>query len=379
MTKIFQSRLCRCIMLVLAIALSSSNAKADPLAGSKANEHVTIGAIIPLSGSQAVYGIEASRLFQLLSEGDGYQEGGVRFKFLVEDGKCGVGSAPITAAKKLVLVDKTKFLIAGCSGEVLQVAPFTQKQRAILFGYISGHRDVKHAGDLVYRSFYDLGSAGATVEDKLTELGLSKLAVVTEEVSFTLGIKDVLRDTIGTKVIAKEDYPLDSPDFRGIATRIKQRGADSVFINAAAPHSYIQLYNELRKMGFTGPVFSYYQAGNREVMNALGAAQDNVWYLSAPKPSGNSPRFINIRERYIKRFGADINSEFQLAVVYDALQSIVDAVVAVGDDPVKVRDYLGSYSAPGASGQIEYDVNGDIKNVKPVLIKIEQGRAIWPE
>jgi ABC-type branched-subunit amino acid transport system substrate-binding protein len=164
-----------------------------------------------------------------------------------------------------------------------------------------------------------------------------------------------------------------------MVARVRQRKPDSVFINAAAPHSYIQLYNELRRAGFKGPIFSYYQAGNSEVSSTLGATQDNVWYISAPKPNGNSPRFISLKERYIKRFGADINSEFQFAVVYDALQSIVDAVVAVGDDPEKVRDYLGSYSAPGATGQIEYDVNGDIKNVKPVLVRVEQGRAIWPE
>lgn len=367
------------VCLVVGALLFSARAIADDGAAALGDKQVTIGAVIPLSGSQAVYGTEASRLFQLLSEGDGYREGGIKFKFIVEDGKCGVGNAPITAAKKLILLDKAKFLIAGCSGEVLQIAPFTQQQKAILFGYISGHRDVKHAGDLVFRSFYDLSSAGSIVGDKLNELGLSKLAVMTEEVSFTLGIKDVLVDTIGAKIVAKEDYPLDSPDFRGMVARVRQRKPDSVFINAAAPHSYIQLYNELRRAGFKGPIFSYYQAGNSEVSSTLGATQDNVWYISAPKPNGNSPRFISLKERYIKRFGADINSEFQFAVVYDALQSIVDAVVAVGDDPEKVRDYLGSYSAPGATGQIEYDVNGDIKNVKPVLVRVEQGRAIWPE
>lgn|GEM_PF-2895834 len=372
-------RVLRFIIILVAAAVSFARVEADSLSGASAVSQVTIGAVIPLSGSQAVYGTEASRLFQLLSEGDGYREGGIKFKFIVEDGKCGVGNAPITAAKKLILLDKAKFLIAGCSGEVLQIAPFTQQQKAILFGYISGHRDVKHAGDLVFRSFYDLSSAGSIVGDKLNELGLSKLALITEEVSFTLGIKDVLVDTIGAKIVAKEDYPLDSPDFRGMVARVRQRGADSVFINAAAPHSYIQLYNELRRTGFKGPIFSYYQAGNSEVRSALGATQDNVWYISAPKPNGDSARFNAIRERYTKRFGPDINSEFQFAVVYDALQSIVDAVVAVGDDPEKVRDYLGSYSAPGATGQIEYDVNGDIKNVKPVLVKIDQGIAIWPE
>jgi len=361
---------------LLLPTLSPRNVLADPSVNASAGKEVVVGVVIPLSGSQALYGLEAARLFQLLSEGDGLEQSGPRFKFIVEDGKCGVGSAPITAAKKLVLMDKAKFLIAGCSGEVLQVAPFAQQKKVILFGYISGHRDVKHAGDYVFRTFYDVGTIGTLTGDKLTQLGLRRLAVLTEEVSFTLGIKEVLLDTLGKKVVAKEDYPLDSPDYRGMIARIKQREPDSVFINAAAPGAYIQIYNELRRMGFQGPVFSYYQAGNHEVLSALGEAQYNVWYLSAPIPAGTAPRYLDIRERYIKRYGSEINSEFQLAVVYNAVQSIVDSVVAVGDDPTKVKEYLKSYSAPGATGQIEYDINGDIMNVNLVLRKIEKGKPV---
>jgi len=101
-----------------------------------------------------------------------------------------------------------------------------------------------------------------------------------------------------------------------------------------------------------------------------------VWFFSAPIPAGTAPRYLDIKERYIKRYGADINSEFQLAVVYNAVQSIVDSVVSVGDDATKVKDYLMSYSAPGATGPIEYDVNGDIKNVNLVLRKIEKGKLV---
>jgi branched-chain amino acid transport system substrate-binding protein len=345
---------------------------ADPVSG----KEVVIGAVIPLSGSQSLYGTEAARLFELLSEGPGYSHNGTKFRLIVEDGKCGLGSAPITAAKKLVLMDKAKYLIAGCSGEVLQIAPFAQQKKVVLFGYISGHRDVKHAGDYVFRTFYDIGTIGTITNDKLTELGLSRLAIITEEVSFTLGIKDVLLDTLGKKVIAKEDYPLDAPDYRGIIARVKQRAPDSVFINSAAPLAYTQIYNELRRIGFQGPVFSYYQAGNREVLSSLGAAQDNVWYLSAPIPVDSAARYLEIRERYIKRFGPEINSEFQLAAAYNALQSIIDSVAAVGDDPTKVKEYLTSYSAPGATGQIKYDANGDIMNVSLVLQKIEKGKTI---
>lgn len=362
------------LVSLIFLALPPSDVLADSSA--RVGKEVVIGAVIPLSGSQSLYGLEAARLFQLLSEGAGYELNGTRFRFVVEDGKCGAGSAPITAAKKLVLMDKAKFLIAGCSGEVLQIAPFAQQQKVVLFGYISGHRDVKHAGDYIFRTFYDLGTIGSITSDKLAELGLNKLAIITEEVSFTLGIKDVLLDSLGQKVVAKEDYPLDAPDYRGIIARVKQRKPDSVFINSAAPGAYIQIYSELRRTGFKGPIFSYYQAGNSDVLNALGETQDNVWFFSAPIPAGTAPRYLDIKERYIKRYGAEINSEFQLAVVYNAVQSIVDSIVAVGDDATKVKDYLMSYSAPGATGQIEYDGNGDIMNVNLVLRKIEKGKLV---
>ena len=353
-----------------------SKTLAEPATASTGANEVVIGAIIPLSGSQSLYGVEAARLFELLSEGGGYLHNGMRFRFVVEDGKCGLGSAPITAAKKLVLMDKAKFLIAGCSGEVLQVAPFAQQKKVVLFGYVSAHRDIKHAGDYVFRTFYDIGTVGTLTGDKLKELKLSRLAVISEEVSFTLGIKDVLVDTLGAKVVSKEDYPLDAPDYRGIVTRVKQRSPDSVFINSAAPLAYTQIYNELRRTGFEGPVFSYYQAGNRDVLATLGDTQDNVWYLTAPSPAGTAQRYLDIKERYLKRYHTGINSEFQLASVYDAIQSIVDSVSAVGNDATKVKEYLSSYSAPGATGPIRYDANGDMMNVSLVLKKIEKGKIV---
>ena len=41
-----------------------------------------------------------------------------------------------------------------------------------------------------------------------------------------------------------------------------------------------------------------------------------------------------------------------------------------------MKEYLKSYSAPGATGQIEYDANGDIMNVNLVLRKIEKGKPV---
>ncbi|MFN4894446.1 MAG: ABC transporter substrate-binding protein [Pseudomonadota bacterium] len=379
MRVISRSRLLVCFFAfsVLSCQLSSLHAQ-EPAASSTSSKEVKIGVVIPLTGSQAGYGVEAARLFQLLSEEPGYQLDGIRFRFIIEDGKCGVGNAPITAAKKLVLVDKVNYIIAGCSGEVLQIAPFTEQKKVVLFGYVSAHRDVKHAGDYVFRTMYDIGEIGTATREKLKDLGFTKLAVVSEETSFTMGIKDVLIDALGKQIVSKEDYPLDNPDRLGIVTRTRQRNPDAVFINAAAPPSYIQIYNELRRAGFRGPIFSYYQAGSKEVIEALGSTHDNVWYLSPPDTRGDATRYAEMRQRYIKRFGEEINSEFQLATVYNALQSIVDSVVAVGDFPDKVRNHLLSYSAPGATGPISYDSNGDIKNVSIELKKIEGGKLVRP-
>ena len=78
----------------------------------------------------------------------------------------------------------------------------------------------------------------------------------------------------------------------------------------------------------------------------------------------------------MKRYNSEINSEFQLAAVYNAVQSIIDSVATVGDEPTKVKEHLKSYSAPGATGQTQYDANGDMMNVSLVLKKIEKGDVV---
>ena len=81
--------------------------------------------------------ISARRISAILQERFNEAQSKHRFDFIIEDGRCGVGNSAISAAKKLVAVDGVSFIITGCSGETLQVAPYTERAHVITIGYAS--------------------------------------------------------------------------------------------------------------------------------------------------------------------------------------------------------------------------------------------------
>src|SRR3546814_14531378 len=54
---------------------------------------------------------------------------------------------------------------------------------------------------------------------------------------------------------------------------------------------------------------------------------------------------------------------------YAAVQSLVDSINAVGEDPAKVADYMHSHTFNTSIGKVEYDAKGDLKEFEFAVFK----------
>ncbi len=350
------------VILVFSFSVSYSEEK----------EVINIGAILPLTGSQASWGLDAKRVFEILKTSNLLKDKKYRYNLLLEDGQCGIGNSATTAVKKLIHVNKVKFLVLACSGEVLQAAPIANKNEVISIGFACSHPDIKNIGKYSFRTFVDIEKGMKSFTKTILEDGIKKIAILTEESPYTLGIKKLLLNGLEKNSITY-DFNVDETEFQSILINIETKKPDAYYLNTATPKAYQNLLKKLKDLKIDKPVYAYYSPGDSDTIKNLGSIQNGVKYIDVPNIDSNNNEINKIIQIYKKTYREEPNVNFLISTSYDAIFSIINAIEKVGPDTKLVQDYLSNSVSSGALGKIEFDENGDILNLSYVLKTIKNG------
>ena len=336
-------------------------------------ETVTIGVILPLTGGASVYGEDARRIAPLLAKRVNAESQKYTFRFVLEDGKCGVGNAATTAAQKLISIDGAKFLAAGCSGEMLQVGPFAQRRKVITNCFACSHRDIKNIGPYAFRTYPDIEQGVHDVAQRIKTDVTGSVAVFTENNAFTIGIGEQLKEELAKQIGYSAEFEMDQDDFKTLFTRARAASPAAYYLNAATPRSYQVMFKQLRDLGVKAPVYTYYMAGDHSSLKALGELQNGVRYFALPEELNSSDGFIEFDKAFRALYSEPPEAEFLYRASYDVLTTYVKAIEEVGTDVEKVRARLIEGGFFGALGTLTFDKNGDLKNVDFVMNHIVAG------
>lgn len=326
---------------------------------------VAIGAVLPLSGGLAMRGRDIMNTVTLVVEEHNAADPAYRYTVYFEDGRCGVGNAANLAAHKLIELNRVKFILTGCSGDTLQAARVAQSKGVLAFAVLAMHQDVKTLGDFVFRTFVDVEQGLSPFIQELRAAGNGRVAIITEENAYTAGIRDVLLPGLGKDLVFDEQYAENDSDFKTLLTRVKAARPNALMLNAFSAQSLALLVKEVRRLGVEASLWSNLQAGDGAFRKAAGADAVGIRFFDTPDGADNAA-FNHFLQRYVKKFGAP-SYEFGVRTTYDALQALLAGVQTVGPDAQAVRDFLNDYSADGALGRIEFDANGDLKQLRYVL------------
>lgn len=342
------------------------------------SETIKIGAVVPLSGDGAAYGLPIQRAAQMAVKEINAASGaaGSRLEVVWEDGKCEAKEAT-TAAQKLLNVDQVKFILGGvCSSETLAIAPIAERAKAIVFSPSSTSPDITTAGDYIFRTAPSDALAGEIAASYASRQGFKKAAVISENKDYTQGLRSVFKDkfaALGGEVVADEVFNTGDIDFRTQVLKVKAANPEVVYLLPQTPAPGILLLKQLEQNGVSAQLLTAEVLIGRDVVAENAKQMEGLVGIEG---------YFNEQGEKAAAFLADYEEQYEekppfplyMANMHGQVYLLAEAISQVGADTDKVRDYLyGLKNWQGTMGSLTFDANGDPLSSYAVR-KVEQGQ-----
>ena len=352
------------IILTLSCVLAAA---ADPAT-------TKVGVILPLSGPMADWG----RSIQLGVEFEAKRNRSKIHYIFEDEGACDTKKA-VTAAQKLLSIDKISLLITGCLNGTGAILPLAKKTGTLMVsaGLVDEKLAIENRDTLITPSA-SIEAEADGISKLLKRDGKKKLAIVRVEDTFTEalanGIKKYsIRD--GWEVISEEHVSFDNTDFRSVLLKISHSGADSILVYTSTEQVVFALkqLKEL-KLDSLATYGGYVIEADPPPANDLKVL-NGIRFVAALTPVNDE----------LSRFLAENGSKetFQTRVAADAVSDIERAAGACeGKSPLLPCLYKSitarTVSSPAFSGAFTYDENGLASRTVRAKV-VQDGEYRWIE
>jgi branched-chain amino acid transport system substrate-binding protein len=334
---------------------------------------IAIGAVLPLTGEAAAWGVPAKQGAELAVREINSAGGiGGRLLHLYVQDSAGDPKTAVSALQSLFAAHPDIQAVVGAvaSSETLAIAPIAERKKVVLITPASTSPKITSAGDFVFRDIPTDALRGKVfAEYVFSQAKVSRLYILYINNDAGVGNKDAFAarfKELGGTVLGEEAYPQGARDVRTQITKALAQKPQALMV-VSYPDDTIVVVRQARELAPELPLFFQAEAvEDPSVRQALGSALDGVTYILPAKPQGKVPETFS--EAYKAQYGTA--PELFAAEAYDCILLIADAVRAAGGkaDASKIRDYLYSVKGfAGASGTISFDSDGDV--IKPMAVK----------
>jgi branched-chain amino acid transport system substrate-binding protein len=277
------------LMCTLLFAAVQASAQQPP---------IKIGAILPLTGSGASYGVWMKGGTEIAAEEINAAGGigGRKLDVIYEDHAADASKA-VNAMRRLVEVEKVPFTLTSYSAITLAVQPIGVQSHVLLMNG-GGQSDNLANKDYLYNNIPVVSNEVDVLCDWLTKERKFKAAVMivaNDEAGRNAAKSFRERFTAdGGKVLGEELVALDGNDFRAQLAKLKARGGDLLFVSSYGRNVAI-IAGQAREIGIQIPLAATSWVLIPEVIQAKGA--EGMLVTRLPFDSG-SPFARKFKERY---------------------------------------------------------------------------------
>lgn len=351
--------------LFIFICISLSCAK-------KEESIIKIGAVLPLTGDIAEYGIRCKKGIDVAVEEINSAGGikGKKIQIIYEDSK-GIPKEGVSALQKLISIDKVQAVIGAVASSVsLAMVPVADKNKVVLFSPASSSPKLTGISRYFFRNWpSDVFEASTMAEYVFVKMGLRKIAILYVNNDYGLGLKNEFEkkfEEMGGEIVLVESYEQNDSDFRTQLTKIKSRNPDAIYL--AGYHKEMAFATkQIRELGLKAQILADADYAVAELLKiAGGSAEGAIFATPEYDPNSENQPVKEFAEKFRRTYGND-PSIFE-ANGYDALKIITKAIsegAKNGEEIAQKISNLKDY--PGASGLTSYDKNGEV--IKPATIK----------
>jgi branched-chain amino acid transport system substrate-binding protein len=373
------------VPLVLALSLSacgsgkSETKKSDlPSANTSLKGELKIGAVLPLTGTNATIGKDQQRGIELavakINQGDGVL--GKKLVVDIED-SAGTAEAAIQAAKKLVSVSKVPGVIGEySSGNSIPMQQYLESQGVVGVNPGSSSIELRTTGSLQFSTIGLDDVAGSFTADALWKKGYKSIAILAPNNAYGTGIVTSVSDAfkkLGGTVATSGLYTEGQPDYRQELNRLKSAKPDAYVITTYGKDGTV-INKEIYELGMTDkPVFDIYMS--QDVPDADPKSVEGRIGMDVNSTSENGQAYADY---YQKTFGEKFISSFN-GYAYDATMMLADAInKANSADSKAIAAALPEISKTydGVTGPIIFDADGQRSKQPYVVAEVKNGEIV---
>ncbi|MCC6952560.1 MAG: ABC transporter substrate-binding protein [Deltaproteobacteria bacterium] len=338
-------------------------------------EPVNVGAILPLSGDMASWGVNVRRGVDLAAKND------PNIVTLYEDeGFCNTARA-LNAANDLVARRGTRFLVTGCLNGTKVITPLATREKLLILsgGLLSGEEKQPDVSSLLSLSG-QIASEGAELAKLVAQKGHSKVAFVRYDDEFTSAVYHSLtRSLIEQRAKGVVlDFPIasDFMDFSSVLTRVRQQGADALLVYVGEKQ-LLTLIKRRNELGLKLVTYSGYVIESNGFTDADRKLLEGIVYAYPELAAPEDPARIDFERKYQAEYGATERPNSNTYFVYDGINIFRKALEYCAEkSPKCVRDYfLTKGPFRGASGDFSYTESGFV-NRRFVVKTIRNGAFV---
>jgi branched-chain amino acid transport system substrate-binding protein len=203
-------------------------------------------------------------------------------------------------------------------------------------------------------------------------LKASKVAVVDDGSEYGAGLAAIVKQSLGSQVVATDTVATKQTDFGPTVTKIKSSGAKVFFYGGYYPEAGL-LRKQLSEAG--GQDITMVSADGVKddgYMKAAGSSADGT-ILTCPclPPSKTTGTFA---ADYKAAFGEDAGT--YSAESFDSAQVFLDGIAAGKTSRSAMNDWVNSYDKDGVSKHIKFDSTGEVSDKKVWAYKVTGGKIV---
>jgi branched-chain amino acid transport system substrate-binding protein len=221
----------------------------------------------------------------------------------------------------------------------------------------------------------DTIAAAAMVKFIKEDAKLTKVGILHDSDAFGTGGADLVEKNAkeaGLTVVKREKYTTKSKDFTAELLSLKNAGAEIMVLYGTNPEDVAVIQRQYRQLGSPFKYIGSPSSQMKDCLNLSKEAAEGLWAVADFVPGASEKNKI-YAEAYQKEYNETYDTT--AAWTYDALNILVNAIKAAGEDRDKIREaILATKGYVGVLGTFSFTPNGDGLSAVSV-VQIEGGKV----